>query len=112
MLDWGGEYEQHAAGPHSRAACIGQRAAPTAAAAPPAWFGSDLGDRLCPTLCGGIPGLCCLSLRLRIMDGEKALALRRPDLRSALPAGDRQHLAVRWPRCEREDVPGLAAVRL
>jgi hypothetical protein len=31
---------------------------------------------------------------------------------SALPAGGRQHLAVRRPRCEREDVPCLAAVRL
>src|ERR1700741_5372326 len=71
-----------------------------------------MGNRLCRALCGGVLRLCCLSLRLCAVDGEKARALRRPDLRSALPAGDRQHRAVRRPRCEREDVPGLAAVRL
>ena len=46
------------------------------------------------------------------MDGKQAVALRRPHCRSPLPAGALQYVVVRRPRREREDVPGLAAVRL
>ena len=47
------DHEQHAAGPHSRAACISQRAAPTAAA-PLARRGFQLGNRLRRALCSGV----------------------------------------------------------
>src|SRR6266404_136420 len=89
-----------------------QTAVATAGTPPPARLRFRLGDRLCRTLCGGVPRLHHLSPRLCSMDGEQAVALRRPDRRSALPADARQYVALRRHRRERENVPGLAAVRL
>src|SRR5207237_7308271 len=61
---------------------------------------------------GGLLYLRRLPLRICAVDGEQALTLRRPDCRSALPANGHQYFALCWPRRERNDVLGLAAVRL
>src|SRR6516162_3177165 len=53
-----------------------------------------------------------VSLRLRAVDGKQAVAVCRPDRRSALPADRGQYAALRRPRREREDVPGPAALRV
>src|SRR5262249_13580372 len=66
--------------------------------------------RLCGALCGGVPCLRRLSLRLCAVDGEQALALRGPYCGSGLSADRRQYLGVRGPRREFEDVPGFPAV--
>ena len=97
-----------AAGPRA----IGQRAAAVARTPPPARLGFDLGDRLCRSLCGGVLRIRRIPDRLRAVDGQQAIALRRADRRSALPADGGQYPALCRPRREREDVPGLAAVRL
>src|SRR6516162_600229 len=107
-----GGHEQHAAGFCSWAAHIGPRIAVAARIRPTAWRGCQMGDRLCPALCGGVFCLCCLSLRRCAVDGGQALALRRVDRGSVLLAGGRQYPAVRRSRREPQDVLGLAGVRL
>src|SRR5262249_18145825 len=61
---------------------------------------------------GDLHRVFCVSLRLCAVDGVQLVALRRSHRGSVLPASRGQHLAVRRPRCEFEDVLGLAAIRL
>src|SRR5712692_696685 len=107
-----GKHERYTAASRGRKADNGQRAAAAHLARPPARLGAHLGDCLCRSLCGGILRLRRLSHRLWTLDGQTAVALCTPPLRPALHKDGDQYPALRRPRRERKNVPGLAAVRL
>src|SRR5919109_1205432 len=108
----GGGHERRAAGSRSQALRSGRGAAATARPPPPARLGFHPGDRFRGTLRSALLRLRRLSHRLRAVDGERAVALRRSARRSVVRSQPDQHVALRRRRCERDDVLGVAAVRL
>src|SRR5262245_36955308 len=107
-----GTHERHTAGSRSRKARLGQRAMEGRLARTPPDLASHVGNCLCRTLCGSVLRLRRLSDRLRVMDGPRPVALYTRRLRPALHEDGDQYPALRRPRRERENVFGLAAVRL
>src|SRR5262245_31104473 len=106
------QHERHTSVSHSTKPRRGQRAMAARLARTPADLGSHVGNCLCRTLCGSVLRLRRLSDRLRVMDGPRPVALCTRRLRPALHEDGDQYPALRGPRRERENVFGLAAVRL
>src|SRR3974377_440277 len=88
------------------------RASARALARASARLGAYLGGRLRRALCRGLPRLRPLPPRLWDLDGQGTVAVCAALLRPALHSDGDQYLALRRSRRERNNVPGLAAVRL